>query len=203
MITEGLLLPLMEQFYTIQGEGMHQGNASYFIRTAGCDVGCVWCDVKDSWDATAHPLWQVQDIVNEAIQHPARIAIITGGEPLQHPMDALTLALKAEGFKTHIETSGTYPLSGHWDWICFSPKKYKKPLREIYAHTHELKVIIYHPSDLAFAESFVEFMPPHCVFYLQPEWERRERIMPHIVSYVKNNPHWKMGLQMHKYLGIP
>ncbi len=199
----GLALPIMEQFYTLQGEGYHQGKASYFIRTAGCDVGCVWCDVKESWDRSKHPVIAIEDIIAQATVHPAKTVIITGGEPLMHELGPLTAGLKAMGFSTHIETSGTAPLSGEWDWVCFSPKKYKQPLAEIYRHTDELKVIIYHPSDLSFAESFVEKMPAGCQFFLQPEWSKKEKIMPLIVDYVQAHPYWRMGLQMHKYLGIP
>lgn len=194
---------LMEAFYTIQGEGAWQGHAAYFIRLGGCDVGCVWCDVKESWDATAHPTVAVEDIVAEASKHPARIAVITGGEPLMYQLDYLTDKLKNVGFRTHIETSGVYPLSGQWDWICFSPKKFKKPNDSIFFKADELKVIIYNQSDFAFAESFVSSMKQGCKLLLQPEWSKSDKMMPLIVEYVKANPAWQASLQTHKYMQIP
>lgn len=194
---------LMEAFYTIQGEGAWQGHAAYFIRLGGCDVGCVWCDVKESWDATAHPTVSVENIVSQASQHPARIAVITGGEPLVYHLDYLTDELKKVGFRTHIETSGAYPLSGHWDWICFSPKKFKKPHESIFFRADELKVIVYNQSDFAFAESFIPYMKKECKLLLQPEWSKSEKMMPLIVEYVKANPQWQASLQTHKYMQIP
>ncbi|MCS7018550.1 MAG: 7-carboxy-7-deazaguanine synthase QueE [Cytophagales bacterium] len=197
------LLPVMEAFYTIQGEGHWQGHAAYFIRLGGCDVGCVWCDVKESWDAEAHPKVPVAQLVNQALQHPARIAVVTGGEPLMHNLDDLTAALRAAGFRTHIETSGTHPLSGTWDWVCFSPKKFMKPQPNIYAHANELKVIIYHKSDFDFAEQFAAQMPAGCRLLLQPEWEKSVQMMPLIVDYVKKYPKWQISLQTHKFMAIP
>ncbi|MCU0448107.1 MAG: 7-carboxy-7-deazaguanine synthase QueE [Microscillaceae bacterium] len=196
-------LPLMEAFYTIQGEGYHQGRAAYFIRLAGCDVGCVWCDVKESWDVNTHPIVKVEDIVREAAQSPARLAVITGGEPLMHDLTELCEQLHNQGFEINIETSGAYPLSGDLDWICFSPKKFKKPLPEFYAVAHELKVIVYHPSDFVFAESFAAQMNPDCKLYLQPEWGKSDNMLPLIIEYVKNNPQWRVSLQVHKYMNIP
>ncbi|MCS6967979.1 MAG: 7-carboxy-7-deazaguanine synthase QueE [Cytophagales bacterium] len=193
----------MEAFYTIQGEGCWQGHAAFFIRLAGCKVGCFWCDVKESWQIDAHPTATVEEILQQAVQYPARIAVITGGEPLMHNLFPLTRALKAAGFRTHLETSGAYPLSGTWDWICFSPKKFMAPCPEIYAHANELKVIIYNKSDFAFAEQFAKVVPTHCQLLLQPEWEKSSQMMPFIVEYVKKNPQWRISLQTHKFMNIP
>ena len=196
-------LPVMEAFYTLQGEGVHQGKAAYFIRLGGCDVGCHWCDVKESWDINAHPHFTPQAIVTTAEQHKGRLAVITGGEPLMHDLGELCQTLKAAGFRRHIETSGAYPLSGEWEWICFSPKKFKKPLPEFYAHSHELKVVIYHPSDLAWAEDFARQMNPDCALLLQPEWSKSEKILPLLIEYTQENPHWRVSLQTHKFMQIP
>lgn len=199
----GTVLPLMEAFYTVQGEGLFSGQASYFIRLGGCDVGCHWCDVKESWDKEAHPGRSVEDIVAEAVKHPARIAVVTGGEPLMHDLGPLTEALAAEGFRTHLETSGAHPLSGHWHHICLSPKKFKAPLPGIHQTAHELKVVVYNKHDLQWAEEHAELASPACALYLQPEWDRREVVMPLIVEHVKAHPHWRISLQTHKYLNIP
>jgi organic radical activating enzyme len=196
-------LPVMEAFYTVQGEGAYSGRAAYFIRLGGCDVGCVWCDVKESWDVNAHPHFSVEDIIKEAQKHPARLAVITGGEPLMHPLGELTEALKVAGFQTNIETSGAHPLSGSWDWICFSPKKFKAALPEIYTEAHELKIIIYHQSDFAWAEEFAKKVNPKCKLYLQPEWDKSEKMLPLIIEYVKQNPQWQISLQTHKFMNIP
>ncbi len=196
-------LPLMEAFYTIQGEGFHQGKAAYFIRLAGCDVGCVWCDVKESWDATAHPQVTVQQIVSEALIHPGRLVVITGGEPLMYNLDFLTQSLQEAGFQTNIETSGVYPVTGVWDWICFSPKKFKEPNPDIFTKAHELKVIVYHKSDFAFAEQFAAQVNPGCKLFLQPEWGKSDQMLPLIIEYVKQNPQWEVSLQVHKYMNIP
>lgn len=196
-------LPVMESFYTIQGEGAWQGHAAYFIRLGGCDVGCVWCDVKESWDASAHPVLSISQITEDASKFPARIAVITGGEPLMYDLDYLTHRLRQAHFRTHIETSGAYPLSGTWDWICFSPKKFKAPHESIYFRADELKVIVYHPSDFAFAESFAPKMKSGCKLLLQPEWSKAEKMMPLIVDYVKANPQWQISLQTHKYMNVP
>lgn len=196
-------LPVMEAFYTLQGEGAFTGNAAYFIRLGGCDVGCVWCDVKESWDIDAHPHLSIEEIVTEAQKYPARLAVITGGEPLMHSLDTLTTALKEVGFQTNIETSGAHPLSGTWDWICFSPKKFKAPLPEIYAAAHELKIVIYHPSDFEWAEGFAQKVNADCELYLQPEWDKSEKMLPLIIEYIKKNPQWKVSLQTHKFMNIP
>jgi 7-carboxy-7-deazaguanine synthase len=196
-------LPLVESFYTIQGEGFHQGKAAYFIRLGGCDVGCVWCDVKESWDAGAHPMRSVSEMVLDAEKFPGRIAVVTGGEPLMHDCLPLTRELQSAGFQTHIETSGAYPLSGHWDWICLSPKKFKPPLPAPIENADELKVVIYHPSDFKWAESFAEKVKPGCMLFLQPEWSKRETVTPLITEYIKQNPQWEFSLQLHKYIHVP
>ena len=193
----------MEAFYTLQGEGFHQGKAAYFIRLAGCDVGCHWCDVKESWDENLHPILAVDKIVAEAKKHPARIAVITGGEPLIYPLEFITNTLHENGFLTHIETSGAHPLSGQWDWICLSPKKFKSPLPEILPVAHELKVIIFNKSDMEWAESYAQQVNPQCHLYLQPEWSRAKEMLPMMIDYVKNHPKWRISLQVHKYLEIP
>lgn len=209
------MLPVMESFYTLQGEGYHTGKAAYFIRLGGCDVGCVWCDVKDSWDADAHPKYTVQAIVskalaecgldlpNQEVKKGPVIAVITGGEPLMHDLDALTKALHEAGFRTNIETSGSSPLSGHWDHICLSPKKFKAPLPEILPLAHELKIVVFNKSDLQWAEQFAPQVSPACKLYLQPEWEKREQMTPLIVEYIKQHPQWQLSLQTHKYIGVP
>jgi 7-carboxy-7-deazaguanine synthase len=201
-VTE-LSLPVMEAFYTLQGEGFHSGKAAYFIRLGGCDVGCVWCDVKESWDADVHPKYSQTAIVAGALAYPGRMAVITGGEPLMHNLDLLTSKLKAAGFQTNIETSGAHPLSGDWDWICFSPKKFKAPVEEIYTVAHELKVIIYNRSDFEFAEEHAAKVGADCKLFLQVEWDRRERMMPEVVEYVKKHPQWRVSTQTHKYMNIP
>ena len=196
------MLPLMEEFYTIQGEGYHKGTAAYFIRVGGCDVGCHWCDVKESWDAEKHPPTKTSQIVQNAAKHSDTI-VVTGGEPLTWDMGPLTLGLKSRGLQTHIETSGAYPLTGQWDWICLSPKKMKPPVGGIHQKAHELKVIVYNKSDFAFAEEHAEKVGSDCVLYLQPEWSVRDKVTPLIVDYVMQNPKWKVSLQTHKYLNIP
>ncbi len=198
-----IALPLMEDFYTIQGEGFYSGHAAYFIRLGGCDVGCVWCDVKESWDASAHPHVPISEIVRRASAHPARLAVITGGEPLMYDLTVLTAALKAAGFQTNIETSGAHPFSGQFDWVCFSPKKFKAPLPEIYAHADELKVVVYHKSDLAWAEGFAQQVRPDCKLLLQPEWSKAAQVTPLLIAYIKANPQWQISLQTHKYMEIP
>jgi 7-carboxy-7-deazaguanine synthase len=196
-------VPVMESFYTLQGEGFHQGRAAYFIRLGGCDVGCVWCDVKESWDAAAHPVRPISELVAGARLHPARIAVVTGGEPLMHDCGPLTRALRQAGFQTHIETSGAYPLSGDWDWICLSPKKFKAPLPETLSAAHELKVVIYHPSDFAWAEKHAAQVGPQCRLFLQPEWSRRDEVTPLINEYILAHPAWEFSLQLHKYIHLP
>lgn len=198
-----ITLPVMESFYTLQGEGFHRGKAAYFIRLGGCDVGCVWCDVKESWDLTQHPLQSIDDMVIGAAAHPGRLAVITGGEPLMHNLDALTEALHNAGFQTNIETSGSHPLSGSWDWICLSPKKFKAPLPEIVPLANELKVVVFNKSDFAWAEKYAALTSPGCKLYLQPEWDKSAVVTPLIVEYIKNNPQWEFSLQMHKYIHVP
>lgn len=196
-------LPVMESFYTIQGEGYYQGKAAYFIRLGGCDVGCVWCDVKDSWDASKHPLHSIDEMVSAAAAYPGRMAVITGGEPLMHNLDELTAALHEAGFQTNIETSGSSPLSGEWDWICLSPKKFKFPLPEILPLANELKVVVFNKSDFAWAEKYAALVSPSCKLYLQPEWDKSNEMTPLIVEYIKENPQWEFSLQIHKYMNVP
>lgn len=221
-------LPVMESFYTIQGEGYYQGSAAYFIRLGGCDVGCVWCDVKDSWDASKHPQFTVEEIVEEALnslpltvnRQPMEvngkptvngnrstvnglIAVITGGEPLMHNLDELTAALKAKGFRTNIETSGSSPLSGDWDWVCLSPKKFKAPLPEVVPAADELKVVVFNKHDFEWAETYAAQVSDTCKLYLQPEWDKAATVTPLIVDYIKANPKWELSLQLHKYINVP
>ena len=196
-------LPLMEDFYTIQGEGFYQGHAAYFIRLGGCDVGCVWCDVKESWDAGAHPVVSVDEIAGKASSSGSPMAVITGGEPAMHDLNALTEALKARGLRTNIETSGAYPLSGTWDWVCLSPKKFKSPHHSVPPLANELKVIVYNKSDFAWAEEYETLVPAGCELFLQPEWSREKEMLPEIIQYVKDHPRWKISLQIHKYMNIP
>jgi organic radical activating enzyme len=193
----------MEDFYTIQGEGFYQGHAAYFIRLGGCDVGCVWCDVKDSWDTGRHPLMKVSDIVSIASGHPGRIAVITGGEPCMHDLTALSDALHAAGFRVHIETSGSSPLSGKLDWITLSPKKFKAPLEESLDKASELKIIVFNKSDFKWAEEYAQHMSPGCKLYLQPEWSKKEEMTPLIIDYIQQHPQWQLSLQTHKYINIP
>ncbi len=196
-------LPIMEAFYTLQGEGYYQGHAAYFIRLGGCEVGCHWCDVKESWDAAKHPQRNIAEIVTAACQYPARLAVITGGEPLQYDLTNLTTALQTQGFQTNIETSGAFPLSGSWNWICFSPKKFKTPLQEVATAAHELKVIIYNQSDFAWAEQYAALVSPACKLYLQPEWSKAKQLLPQMIDYAKQNPKWRVSLQVHKFMDIP
>ena len=195
--------PVMEMFYSLQGEGYHQGKAAYFIRLAGCDVGCVWCDVKESWDASKHPVLSIEEIVSSALAHPGRLAIITGGEPLLYNLDALTAALKKAGFEINIETSGSSPMSGNWDWVCLSPKKFKAPLSESIAAASELKVVIFNKHDFEWAETYAKQVPASCKLYLQPEWDKANEITPLIIDYIKANPNWELSAQLHKYIQVP
>lgn len=196
-------LPVMEDFYTLQGEGFHQGRAAYFIRLAGCDVGCFWCDVKESWNTENHPVLSLNEIISRVQSVNAGIAVITGGEPLMHNLDELTQQLQSAGIRTHIETSGAYPLSGVWDWICVSPKKFKKPLAETLTHAHELKVVVYNKSDFLWAEENACYVNNNCKLYLQPEWSVSDKINPLIIDYIKQNPRWELSLQIHKYINVP
>ena len=197
------MLPVMEHFYTLQGEGFHQGRAAYFIRLGGCDVGCVWCDVKDSWNAENHPKFEIKDIVAAIKKTPAQLVVITGGEPLMHQLDELTNQLKAAGLQTNIETSGAHPLSGSWDWICLSPKKFKAPLPEILPIASELKVVIFNKSDFEWAEKYAALAAPSCKLYLQPEWDKAAQMTPLITDYIKAHPEWELSLQIHKYINVP
>lgn len=193
----------MEDFYTIQGEGYYQGHAAYFIRLGGCDVGCLWCDVKESWDAGMHPKISVSEMVKRAQDSGTEITVITGGEPAMYDLTLLTKELKKAGLRTHIETSGAYPLTGTWDWICFSPKKFKAPDQMIFPLANELKVIVYNKSDFNWAEEFAALVKPECELFLQPEWSKEKEMLPLIIDYVKANPQWKVSLQIHKYMNIP
>ncbi|MFM7234041.1 MAG: 7-carboxy-7-deazaguanine synthase QueE [Flavobacteriales bacterium] len=195
-------LPVMETFYTVQGEGAFAGASAFFIRLAGCDVGCVWCDVKESWDADKHPLMEVSSLVQLVVDSGAALCVITGGEPTLHNLELLTTGLKAKGIRTHLETSGTQPLTGEWDWITFSPKKFKAPLNEYYSRSHELKVIINHVSDINWAQEHADKMPAQTSFYMQPEWDKRETMQTHILDYIRRNTQWRISVQTHKYLGV-
>lgn len=196
-------LPVMEAFYTIQGEGFHQGRAAYFVRLGGCDVGCVWCDVKDSWDASLHPRQTIGEIVEGARANPGDLVVVTGGEPLMHDCSALTGALHRAGLHTHIETSGAYPVSGDWDWVCLSPKKFRAPLPEILPLAHELKVVIFNKSDLEWAEQWAARVGSDCKLFLQPEWTKSAVVTPLIIDYIKSHPKWEFSLQLHKYIHVP
>ena len=202
LIDQGKMLPLMEEFYTIQGEGYHTGKAAYFIRVGGCDVGCHWCDVKESWNAELHPPTLANTIVEHAKKYSDTV-VITGGEPLMWSMDYLTKKLQQHGIKTHIETSGAYSFSGSWNWFCLSPKKTKLPLEEVYKEADELKIIIFNKSDFKFAEEQATKVGSNCELFLQPEWSKKEKMTELIVDYVMKNPKWKISLQTHKYLNIP
>jgi len=193
----------MEHFYTIQGEGYHQGKAAYFIRLGGCDVGCVWCDVKDSWDVEKHPKVNVERLKLNVLETPAKLVVITGGEPLMHNLDELTTALQQQGLQTNIETSGAHPLSGKWDWICLSPKKFKAPLPEILPLANELKIVVYNKSDFDWAEKYAALVNPNCKLYLQPEWDKATEVTPLLIAYIKANPKWQLSLQVHKYINVP
>ena len=202
-ISQSNSLPVMEHFYTLQGEGYHQGKAAYFVRLGGCDVGCVWCDVKESWDADAHPRLGIDEIVNAISSTPTKIAVITGGEPLMHQLDELTAKIKQAGIETNIETSGSSPLSGTWDWICLSPKKFKASLPEVMEKAHELKVVVFNKSDFKWAEEHAAKVSPECKLYLQPEWSRKDEMLLLIIDYIKEHPKWELSVQVHKYINVP
>ena len=193
----------MEQFYTLQGEGYYQGQAAYFVRLAGCDVGCVWCDVKESWEEEKHPLQKVQDLVSNIKCTNAKIVVVTGGEPLLHDLNELTGQLKKEGLRTHLETSGSSPLTGRWDWITLSPKKFKAPLPEVIPYANELKVIVFNKSDFEWAEEYATKVSAGCKLYLQPEWSKAAVVTPLIIDYIKAHPQWQLSLQIHKYINVP
>lgn len=196
------MLPVMEHFYTIQGEGAHTGKAAYFIRLGGCDVGCHWCDVKESWDPKIHPLMDAEEVAKIAASH-CKTIVLTGGEPLMWNLEILTSALKSLGCTIHIETSGAYPMSGHLDWITLSPKKTGLPLPEIYSKAHELKVIVFNNHDFKFAEEQASKVSEECKLYLQSEWSKRNEVYPKITDYILENPKWQASVQTHKYLNIP
>ncbi len=202
-LAEGRFLPLVEDFYTLQGEGRHTGRAAYFIRLGGCDVGCRWCDAKDTWNPKVHPPVAVGEIVRRASAHPAKAVVVTGGEPLMYPLDELCVRLHESGMEIFLETSGSHPFSGEFDWVCLSPKKQQQPLYEAWARADELKVIIETVDDLRWAEECAAKVGEHCMLFLQPEWSRREAMMPAIVDYIKENPRWRISLQAHKYMRIP
>ena len=203
LINIGTSLPVMEHFYTLQGEGYHQGRAAYFIRLGGCDVGCTWCDVKESWDANTHPSMSVGDLLSAVKQTPVKLVVITGGEPFMHNLNALTEALQSAGFETNIETSGAHTVSGKWNWICLSPKKFKAPLPGVFPLSSELKVIIFNASDFKWAEKYAALVNPSCRLYLQPEWDKASIVTPLIIEYIKAHPQWELSLQIHKYINVP
>ena len=215
IINQQTLLPVMESFYTLQGEGLFAGRAAYFIRLGGCDVGCVWCDVKESWDANAHPKFSIEQIVEKAIAETGisnlkrstlnlkPLIVITGGEPLLHNLNELTSALQTAGFETNIETSGSSPLSGYWNWICLSPKKFKAPLKEVVEAANELKVVIFNKHDFDWAETYAAQVNNNCKLYLQAEWDKKEIVTPLIIDYIKANPQWELSVQIHKYINVP
>jgi 7-carboxy-7-deazaguanine synthase len=196
-------LPLMEEFYSIQGEGFYQGQAAWFIRLGGCDVGCVWCDVPESWDASRHPVVSIDEMASNAAASGTRIVVVTGGEPAMYDLGPLTARLKEKGLRTHIETSGAYALSGTWDWVCLSPKKFKSPDTSVFGRAHELKIIVYNKSDFDWAEQHAARVNPSCKLFLQPEWSREKEMLPLIVDYVQQHPEWSISLQIHKYMNIP
>jgi 7-carboxy-7-deazaguanine synthase len=195
-------LPIMETFYSIQGEGYYQGHAAFFIRLAGCDVGCVWCDVKESWDANQHAHRSISDLVNEVKSTKAKIVIITGGEPLMYDCSLITSALHDAGFQVHLETSGAYPLSGQWDWICVSPKKFKAPLDEVLNRASELKVVVFNKTDFDWAITNAKKVSDTCLLYLQPEWSKEKEMLVLMTEFIQMNPNWNLSLQIHKYLNV-
>lgn len=203
LLEQGKLLPVMEDFYTIQGEGFNSGKAAYFVRVGGCDVGCHWCDVKESWDASLHPLIKVEDVIAKVLESKSKAVVITGGEPLQYNMDYITSEFKKKNIETFIETSGAYPLTGNWDWICLSPKKTMNPLPEVYQKANELKVIVYNKNDFDWALEQAKKVHKDCKLFLQPEWSKSNDMMPLIVEFVKEHQNWMVSLQSHKYMNIP
>lgn len=199
----GVLLPLMEHFNTVQGEGFHSGKAAYFLRLGGCDIGCSWCDVKESWDAAAHPQVSVEEMYSFIDEAKANTCVVTGGEPMMHNLMFITDLLHKNNIQLHVETSGAYPISGNWDWVTISPKKFKKPLPESLQRADELKVVIFHPNDFRWAEENAALVDKNCVLYLQPEWSKSDEIIPLMVEYVKQHPKWMISLQIHKFMNIP
>ena len=201
--TKTSLLPLMEEYYTIQGEGFNVGKAAHFLRLGGCDIGCSWCDVKDSWDASRHPKKSIDFLLQIVQEQKAETVVITGGEPLMYNLDDLCALLEKNQIQSYLETSGAYPMSGKWDWICVSPKKFKEPLFDVLAKADELKVIVYNKSDFEWAEKHAAKTSARCLLYLQPEWSKMKEMIPFIVDYVKQNPKWKISMQIHKFMNIP
>ena len=195
--------PVMEEFYTIQGEGSYSGRAAYFVRLGGCDVGCVWCDVKESWDAEKHPFTDVSTLMQKISETKTDFVVITGGEPAMYNLSYFVDELHKVGIEVAIETSGCYPLKGEVDWYCFSPKKFKAPVEDAYEKADELKVVIFNKSDFKWAEGHAEKVKDSCKLYLQPEWSKEETMLPLIIEYVKENPQWRISLQTHKYMQIP
>ena len=195
--------PVMEHFYTIQGEGVHAGKPAYFVRLAGCDVGCVWCDVKESWPTEGYPTFTAEEICGWVGQTPAQLVVITGGEPAMYDCSSIVNALKSNGYRVHVETSAAYPLRGDYDWICISPKKFKQPVAEEMQRAHELKVIVFNDSDFQWAEQWAQTVGPDCALLLQAEWDKRDKVMPKMIDYVKANPHWRICIQMHKIIQVP
>lgn len=194
--------PIMEQFQTLQGEGIYSGHSAYFIRLGGCDVGCVWCDVKDSWDVSAHPMLSLESILEKVAKSPSNIVVITGGEPTMHNLEPLCAGIKKLGKRTHIETAATNPLTGDFDWVCVSPKKFKAALPSEIQKADELKVIIFNKSDFEWAKEFEAQTKSDCALTVQPEWSKQDKLMPQIIEFVENHPNWRLSLQTHKYLGI-
>jgi organic radical activating enzyme len=203
LVKKGYMLPLMEAFYTIQGEGYYSGKSAYFLRIGGCDVGCHWCDVKESWNADLHPPTHIDEILKKLLDCPSKTVVITGGEPLMWNMEPLTTLLNKNGFNVHLETSGSYPLTGNFDWICLSPKKNNPPKNEIITMANELKVIIYNNDDFIWAEKYARLSSTNCILFLQPEWSKSELMLSTIVDYVMLNPVWNVSLQTHKFMNIP
>ena len=201
-MSDSVFLPVMETFYTVQGEGAYAGAPAYFIRLGGCDVGCVWCDVKESWDASKHPMRSAEELVEMVKTSGAGICVITGGEPAMYDLQILTTTLQACGIRTHVETSGAYELTGHWDWVTFSPKKFKGPVESIYAQADELKVVVFHPTDIEWATGHASKVRASCQLYLQPEWDKKERVQPMILDFIRKNTNWRISVQTHKYLGV-
>ena len=202
-MSESKPLPVMEHFFTLQGEGFHSGRAAYFIRLAGCDVGCVWCDVKESWSISPEQYLTIDQLLEALSNAAADFVVITGGEPTMHDLTELTSVLKKNGFEIAVETAGVHPLKGQIDWYCFSPKKFKAPIEEAYTKANELKIVIAHPSDFEWAETHAQKVGPNCKLYLQTEWEKQDRLLPLIIAYIKRNKKWKISLQSHKYMQIP
>lgn len=198
-----MLYPIMEHYYTVQGEGHNTGVAAHFVRVGGCDVGCVWCDVKESWDAGKHTLTEIKTIVNWIIDSKAKNVVITGGEPCMYNLEPLTNAISDEGCQTWLETSGAYPISGKWNWICVSPKKFKFPIPDSLCVANELKIVVFHPSDLEWATQHAAHVNGTCKLFLQPEFSKYEKVLPVIIEFVKKNPEWRISLQTHKYMNIP